>query len=184
MVQIENSGLSGPVTGYFLCTILLMLFGIDTFGDRLDLFYLGDCTFIYAVLGILILVVAGLCLKSWYLISGYLFLLVAIETICMSIGNNIWSYEIGDAVNIVMFIAVMMIAFMCYRMEEDVQMTINILLGVMLILSMNVFNDMSVMLSIMSIICGCLTAHMCYSSWSMIQDMDAEYEGKLPIKKG
>ena len=83
-----------------------------------------------------------------------------------------------------MFIAVMMIAFMCYRMEEDVQMTINILLGVMLILSMNVFNDMSVMLSIISIICGCLTAHMCYSSWSMIQDMDAEYEGKLPIKKG
>ena len=102
----------------------------------------------------------------------------------MSIGNNIWSYEIGDAVNIVMFIAVMMIAFMCYRMEEDVQMTINILLGVMLILSMNVFNDMSVMLSIISIICRCLTAHMCYSSWSMIQDMDAEYEGKLPIKKG
>lgn len=184
MAQTEISGLSGPVTGYFLTTILLILFGINLFGDKLDLFYLGDCTFIYAILGVLILIVAGLCLKNWYLMSGYLFLLIAIETICMSIGSTIWSYEFGDAVNIVMFIAIMMIAFMCYRMEEDIQMTINILLGVMLILSMSVFDDMSVILSIISIVCGCLTAYMCYSTWSMIQDMDAEYEGKLPIKKG
>ncbi len=184
MAQNEYSDLSGPSTGYFLTTMLLMLFGINSFGDRLDLFYLGDCTFIYAVIGILILIVAGLCLKNWYLMSGYLFLLIAIETICLSIGRSIWSYEFSDAVNIVMFIAIMLVAYMCYRANEDVQMTINILLGVMLILSMSMFDDMSVLLSIISFICGCLTAYMCYSTWSMIQDMDAEYEGRLPIKKG
>ncbi len=184
-MQLDGNDLSGPVTGYFLSAILLILFGVNTLMNEFEIFILGDCTFVYAVLGVLILIVAGLCLKNWYLMSGYMFLLISVATICLSLGRSVWSYEFGDAANVVLFIAMMMIAYMCYRASEDMQMTAIILLGVLVILSMSMFDHMSVLLGLIALASGCIMAYMCYDSWALIQDMDVEYEGRLPpLKKG
>jgi hypothetical protein len=185
MMQLDGDDISGPVTGYFLSTILLILYGINVLTNEFGMFILGDCTFVYAILGILILIVAGLCLKNWYLMSGYMFLLISIATICLSLGKNVWSYEFGDAANVVLCIAIIMIACMCYRAGEDVQMAVNILLAAMVLLSMSLFDHMSVVLGLIAVVAGCLMAYLCYDRWSVIQDMDAEYEGRLPpLKKG
>ena len=183
MFRMSVSELSGPMTGYFISGIIMLVAGIYVISTRAAVFDIAESTLAMAILGIILLFSGYLCLKNAYLLDGLTSILKAVVTISISVSILTGTYIFGDIMHVVLAIAFVIIAIMAFMVFEDLIMATNILWAILMIVSMNMLNDMYYVIGAVCIIAFVIDLVMFYKDWTMISAMDADYESKLFDKK-
>ena len=183
MFKMDTSELSGPMTGYFISGIIMLITGIYVISTRAQLFDIAESTFAMVILGAILLFSGFLCLKNAYLLDGLTSILKSVVTISISISILTSTYIFGDIMHVVIAIAFIIIAVMAFMVFEDLIMATNILWAILMIVSMNFLNDMYYVIGAVCIIAFVIDMIAFYNDWKMISGMDADYESKLYKKK-
>ncbi len=191
MFDKEGYEIGIPMTGYLLSVIFLLLLGFFYIGNDIDIsdIFTNGAAYIIALVGILLLITGYLCLKNSYLLDGMSFILTAIVAICIAIENMRTDPVkiLGGIVQIVMAVAFILVAYLAYMSNEDHLAIANVLWAVIMILSLPIITDNAsfifIICGIVAIINAILEAYMCRSDWQMLNEMNANYEGRLTLRK-
>ncbi len=179
MFKMDAFELSGPMTGYFISGIIMLVTGIYVISTRASLFDTAESTFALVILGVILLFSGFLCLKNAYFLDGLTSILKAVVTISISVSILTGTYIFGDIMHVVMAVAFVLIAIMAFMVFEDMLMATNILWAVLMIVSMNFLNDMYYVIGAVCIIAFIIDMISFYNDWKMISAMDTDYESKL-----
>ena len=183
MIKVDVSDISGPMAGYLVSCIIMFVSGIYILNGKTGVFDVDDCTFAIAVLGIILLICGYMCLKQSYLIDGLTFILESVVVLSISIGYMIHEYVFGDILHVVLAIVFIMIAYMSFMMLDDVNTAINILWAVLMIVSLNILENMTYVISAVCILAGLCALKMFHDDWATVKDMVADYESRITRKK-
>lgn len=184
MFKNEKYELGAPMTGYLLCTVILLFGGFQCISAATKILDVQSYSVIALLLGVLILIIGFLCLRNSYFLDGVSFILVAIFAICISMEGFFNIVVVGDTLEIVMAIVFILVAYFAFMANDDMVAYSDLMWAVLLILSLSFFSNYTVIAcGIAAIILAIIEAYMCYSDWKMIQEMSANYEGRLVLKK-
>ena len=179
MIKVNMSDISGPIAGYLVSCITMFVAGIYILNGKTKVFDVDDCTFAVAILGGILLLCAYMCLKQSYLIDGLSFLLASVVILSISVGFMIHQFIFGDILHIVLAIAFLIIAYMSYAALDDLNVGVNVLWAVLLIVSLNVLDNMTYVISIVCILIGIVNLIMFINDWRTVRSMTADYESRL-----
>jgi len=183
MFRMDTSEIAGPISGYFISSIIAAVAGIYLFTTKRAIFDLSESTFVITILGAILLFCGYLCLKNAYLIDGLSTILQAVVVISMSVCYIAGTYFFGDILHVVIAIAFIAIAVMCFFVFEDLVMAANILWAILMVVSMDVWNtDLSYVLGAVCIGIFIIDAIMFYKDWVTMSSLAAGTESKLERK--